>query len=308
MRILLTGASGFVGRNVLLRAPVDWEIVALYSNDQSFPGFVSALNRPNFTACQVDLRSTQEITAAFARYGTDWDCCLYLAAKVDIPWSVQNPKDDLIFNTLSLLNLLETIKVDRFVYMSSGAVYDGLQGEVDSSCPVYPTLPYAISKLTSEEYVRTFCLRRKTIARHTIVRFFGAYGPYEASHKIYGRLVRRFGIERNSSYELYGDGSNLIDAMYIDDAVDALLLIANDPHDTTLDLAGGHPISIEELVRQAAQVFGITALRIQKSGIAHESNSFWGSTRGMYERYGYKTRVDLAEGLRRFRKFMLESS
>ena len=55
-----------------------------------------------------------------------------------------------------------------------------------------------------------------------MVRFFGAYGPYEASHKIYTRLVRAFALESRNTYTIYGDGANLIDAMYVDDAIDAV--------------------------------------------------------------------------------------
>jgi len=307
MKVLITGASGFVGRNLILRAPKDWEITALYSQDISFPGFVSKSSLANVSPCQVDLNSPDQIRSAMEKRGREWDCCLHLAAKVDIPWSVDNPKLDLLANTASTLNLLEEVRVGRFVYLSSGAVYDGLCGQVDPSMPVYPTLPYAVSKLTSEEYVRAFWRRRKSIERYCIVRFFGAFGPYEAAHKIYGRLVRRFGIEKQSDYELYGDGSNLIDAMYIDDAVGALLLIANDPRDLTIDLAGGNPISLEQLVVEAASTFGIESLNLKKSGIAHESNAFWGSPEGMSLQYGFRPTVSLASGLKKFCEFLLRS-
>ena len=68
--------------------------------------------------------------------------------------------------------------------MSSGAVYDGLRGAVSPATPVSPRLPYAISKLASEQYLRFFAEHRGTVDSYVNVRFFGAYGPYEAARKI----------------------------------------------------------------------------------------------------------------------------
>ena len=53
MNLLVTGASGFVGRNFLLRAPAEWRIVALYNKDERFPGFVAELKRTNIFAVPV---------------------------------------------------------------------------------------------------------------------------------------------------------------------------------------------------------------------------------------------------------------
>ncbi len=305
MRVLLTGASGFLGRNFLLRAPEGWNILALYRNDASFPAFVQDLERRNIVAAQCDLESPGEIAAILDRHGRDWDAALYLAAKVDIPWSVEQPREDLLQNVSPLLNLLERVHVDNFVYFSSGAVYDGLSGEVRPDMPVAPTLPYAISKLACERYVDFYTRRRRSIGRHLIVRFFGAYGPYEAPHKIYTRLIRAFAIEGKDSYTLYGDGQNRIDAMYVDDAVDAILRMINGQcWNTTVNLAGGHPVTVETLARQIAHLIAPAGVRIEKQGAAHENNHFWGSTSEMQELFGFKARIGLAAGIARFSEFL----
>jgi nucleoside-diphosphate-sugar epimerase len=175
MDLLLTGASGFLGRNVILGAPDEWRILAVYSSDSQFPEFIRRIGRSNVTPVCCDLGNPDQVEAVFDEYGGNWDSCLYLAAKVDIPWSVREPRADLRANVLPLLNVLDVVRTRRFVYFSSGAVYDGMTGEVHPGCPPSPTLPYAISKLTAERYVECYANRKKSIDDYLLVRFFGAY-------------------------------------------------------------------------------------------------------------------------------------
>lgn len=302
MDLLVTGASGFLGRNFILQAPSSYRILAIYCQDPEFAEFVRRAHRPNVVAARCDLTNEQEVAELFRKYGTDWNSCLYLAAKVDIPWSVRDPAQDLLVNTGALLNVLRCIRVGAFIYFSSGAVYDGLSGEVPPDSPLNPTLPYAISKLACERYVEFYRQRAMTIEKSLTVRFFGAYGPYEAQHKIYTRLIQAFGVERQRNYTIYGDGRNLIDAMYVDDAVAAMIRMIDGNHwNQAVNLAGGRPLPIEELVREVSQVLGMSGVRIDKQGLANESNRFWGSTREMRSFYGFEPKVSLAEGIVRFR-------
>lgn len=308
MHLLVTGASGFLGRNVLLRAPADWRIVALYNTDAQFPEFVSGLNRSNVVAVHCDLASPADVAALKREHGAEWESCLYLAGKVDIPWSVREPRSDLLANTIPLLNVLDAVRVEKFVYFSSGAVYDGSTGEVGPDTPVAPTLPYAISKLACERYVQFYHQRRKSVGKYLLVRFFGAYGPYEAPHKLYTRLIRTFAIEGQHRYTIYGDGTNLIDAMCVDDAVDAVRrMLTGDHWNDTVNLAAGHPVTVEELVQAVGAALGLDAVEIEKHGTANERNEFWGSVREMQECFGFRPMVSLPEGVRRFRDFLLTS-
>lgn len=304
MNILLTGASGFLGRNFILASPTQWNILAIYAHDNSFPEFVSRAGRPNVKPVRCDLSESQQIRTALKEHGKNWDCCLYLASKVDIPWSVKEPRLDLTLNVGSLLNLLSEVRADHFIYMSSGAVYDGLNGEVHPGIALNPTLPYAISKLASEHYVRFHHTRAGNIGGFTIARFFGAYGPYEAPHKIYTRLIRTFALEGKNSYAIYGDGSNLIDAMYVDDATHALQAMVNGAcRNQTIDLAAGTPMPVGTLVRQIAGILGVKELQLKTEGIAHESIRFWASPTVMQDN-GFTVAIPLHEGITRLREFL----
>jgi UDP-glucuronate 4-epimerase len=229
---------------------------------------------------------------------------VYLAANGDPARSDREPAEDLRANAVSLVNVLDACRFGHLVFFSSGAVYDGLKGTVNPSRDVCPTLPYAISKFASERYA----MHAKKQARAgvvTIARFFGAYGPYEAERKIYGRLVRQFAIASAPRYVLRGDGRNMIDAMYVDDTVRAILAILAKPGDTaTVDLHSGAPMPLKDLVERAARRFGLEA-RIEYEGEVPEYNEFRSDDHAMRSRFGFAPAIDLDEGLGRFHDWML---
>ncbi len=309
MKLLVTGASGFLGRNFLLHAPPGSRVTALYRNDSAFPDFVASLNRPEIEAIRCDLSDPGQVAMLVRDHGAEWDGCLFLSAKVDIPWSVREPVNDLLLNTVPLLNLLEAARFDRLMYFSSGAVYDGRRGEIGPETPVAPTLPYAISKLACERYVEFFHKRRKSINNYLIVRFFGAYGPYEAPHKIYTRLVHAFVMEGRRAYKIYGDGSNLIDAMYVDDAVEAIVRMLSGPHwNRIVDLASGTPTTIRDLVFEAGKALGIPDVHLETEGVAHEKNEFRASLRELESLTGFRPKIPLSEGMPKLRDFLMSAA
>lgn len=305
MRVLLTGASGFLGRNFILRAPEDWRIVGVYNASPSFVEFAATHGNGRVTTVKCDLADAEQVADLSAQHGSSWDCCVYLAANVDLPGSVHDPIRDWRFHVGALLNLLSSASFKRFVFLSSGAVYDGLRGHVDPSRALSPTLPYAISKLASEHYIKTFRHRRSTLDSYSIVRFFGAYGPYETSSKIYTKLTRAFAFERQTDFTIYGSGENLIDAMYVDDAIAALqLVVTREHHDVTVDLCSGAPLSIEGLVTRAANAFGVGAVRILRRGESSENIHFRAEPSIFQSMYGWAPSVPLEVGLAKLAKHL----
>jgi nucleoside-diphosphate-sugar epimerase len=292
--VLVTGASGFLGRNLLLALPRDWEVLAIW-HSTPIEEFCTRHRLTHVKPVRADL-------AAGDLDGVgDLDACVALAANGDPARSLAEPRMDLGANALSLLTVLERVRTGRLVFLSSGAVYDGLRGAVGPATPVAPTLPYAVSKLAAERYLAHF-VREGRVGAGVALRFFGAYGPFEPERKIYTRLVRRFAIERKASFRITGDGRNLIDAMYVDDAVRGILAVLEDPPVSpgfaVADFAAGSPITIRSLVEQAAAAFGLVA-EIEAAGAVPEYIEFHSADDTVARRYGVSPRVELADGLRR---------
>jgi UDP-glucose 4-epimerase len=304
VKVLLTGASGFIGHNVLLRAPREWHIVALYNHTPGLEDFVRHQRLDHVRAVRCDLTDAAAVSA-LARSDGSFDACLYLAANGDPARSAERPAWDLQLNTLALVTCLEHIRFGHFVYVSSGAVYDGLSGTVTPATPVAPLLPYAISKLASEHYLRAFAGRRKTVGSFVNVRFFGAYGPYEPDRKITTRWIRGL-MSGQREFQVRGNGENLIDFMYVDDAVEGFLKVtASAGYNGTVDFASGTPVTVNAVVQTMARVLGAD-VTIRHEGHTEEYIQFRSADTAMRDRFGIVPQVTFDDGVRRLHDFLLK--
>ncbi|HMZ58310.1 MAG TPA: NAD(P)-dependent oxidoreductase, partial [Leptospiraceae bacterium] len=257
MKIIVTGASGFLGKNYLLSTNPNDEVFAVYNNSADFLSFLHDKELSWVRPLKVNLEEPESISKSMTK-GEKFDKCIYFAANGDPAVSVTKVGFDLRSNAVALVNLLEHIQAGRVVFFSSGAVYDGVGGGVsyESHKSVSPHLPYAVSKLASELYIHFF-QTKGYIDSYANVRFFGAFGPYEPERKIYTKLINSFAFQKSIQFSIRGNGKNFIDAMYIDDAVRAVKILENSNESLGLDLYSGQKKSISELVTVVANFFGI---------------------------------------------------
>jgi len=107
MKVVITGASGFIGHNVLLRAPRDWDIVAVYRSTPGLDSFVKQHGLTNVRPMKCDLMSAADVSALSRQIGGKPDAMLYLAANGDPAASAKRPRWDLESNTVAFVNTLE---------------------------------------------------------------------------------------------------------------------------------------------------------------------------------------------------------
>jgi UDP-glucuronate 4-epimerase len=303
-RLIVPGASGFIGRNLILAAPTDCEVVALYHTSHDFPTWVKQNNLPNVTVACCDLTDEEAVRELARRVGKRFDACVFLAANGDPAYSVEHPFLDLQATVVTLLHFLSHFEIDRFIYFSSGAVYDGLPGPVSPAVTVSPRLPYAITNWACEQYIQSFTHQGR-VGQYVNLRFFGAYGPYEPQRKLYTRLVYRFAFERVAQFTVRGDGRNYIDAMYVEDTIRGILaVLENDQGNLTVDFCCGAPLTINELVEIAARTFGLADLKIEHAGQVPEYINFSASREAMAQWFGFRPQIPLEDGLQRFAEFL----
>ena len=303
MRVVVTGASGFIGHNVLLRAPRDWTVYAVYHSTPGLDAFVAQHGLTHVRPVRCDLLNESDVKALARTIGGKPDAMLYLAANGDPAASAERPRWDLESNTLALVTCLEHCPADHVVYLSSGAVYDGLRGAVSPTTAVSPRLPYAISKLASEQYLKFFAEHRGSVSSYVNVRFFGAYGPYEPARKITTRWLQALAAGQRE-FVIRGDGQNLIDFMYVDDAVDGFLaLVKARGRKMTVDFASGSPVSVNDVVRTMAATLGVD-VAVRHEGEVAEYIRFHSVDAAMRERFGVTPAISFADGLKRLTAFL----
>jgi nucleoside-diphosphate-sugar epimerase len=303
VKVVVTGASGFIGHNVLLRAPREWTIYAVYHSTPGLESFIADHGLENVRPIRCNLLNEGDVRTMAKAIGAPPDAMLYLAANGDPAASSERPRWDLESNTLGFVTCLEHCPADHVVYVSSGAVYDGLSGAVSPMSPVSPRLPYAISKLASEQYLRFFAERRQTVKSYVNVRFFGAYGPYEAPRKITTRWLQALAAGQRE-FVVRGDGRNLIDFMYVDDAVDGFLaLVKGRGERLTVDFASGSPVSVNEVVDTMASALGVQ-VSVRHEGVVPEYIQFHSVDTTMRERFGFAPSITFADGLKRLSAFL----
>ena len=295
MRVAITGAGGFIGKNLLLGLSPDHQIIA-FARGGGVPEFVENHSLSGVEVALGDFTDPDAMAALADERGRELEVVIYLAGNGDPAYSVSHPAVDLTDTVLGLVNFLSNFQVGRFIYFSSGAVYDGLSGPVSPDSRLDPRLPYAIGKLACEQYIKFF-RKLGRIDNYVILRFFGAYGPFEPPRKIYTRLVRTFAIDKRDEYTIRGDGKNLIDAMFVDDTVRGVRsVMESTENNLVLDFCLGKPYTIKKLVEEAARIFNIKA-RINLEGEVPEYINFRPSPAAMEEIFGFVPTIPLSEGL-----------
>lgn len=305
MKLLVVGGSGFLGRNVLRQAPRDWDVHATYREAHDFPKWLEAEGLDHVQPVQVDLRDAKATETAVASVDRP-DACLYLAADTRVRLMVEDPALDVRNNIAPVANFTRHYRGGGLVFVSSGAVYMGRKGPVSPDTPLSPTIPYAISKLASERYVR-HAHQQGWCDASVVLRFFGAYGPLEAPRKITTKLIQT-ALAGKEEFTIFGDGKNLIDVMYVDDAVHGLLVaVQNAEGDATLDFCHGSALTLNEFARKVGEAFGHT-FRLHHEGASPEYIEFHASPDGMEEAYGVRPTVSLEDGCKRLARWLETSA
>jgi len=158
------------------------------------------------------------------------DVVVHLAANTGVGPSVDDPRTDCATNVFGTFNMLEAARhknVGKFVFASSGAPIGDLEAPpIHEELPAHPVSPYGASKLAGEgycsAYYRTFKI--DTVA----LRFGNVYGP-GSKHKasVVAKFIKK--ALNGEACEIYGDGTQTRDFIYIDDIVDALILASEKP-------------------------------------------------------------------------------
>ncbi|MBU1203226.1 NAD-dependent epimerase/dehydratase family protein [Patescibacteria group bacterium] len=221
MKILVTGGAGFIGSH-LVDSLVKDEHQVLVVDDLS-TGKKEYIN-PHARFVQFDVRDEKlgNIVADFMP-----DIIYHLAAQKNVRTSLENPMLDASINILGSLNILDQAikhKVKHFVFVSTCGIYgDTDQLPTTETGPEQALSPYILNKLTFEKYLAI--LGQEKI-KWSAVRLSNIYGPRQDPYGEAGVIaIFLDNAIKGKDLNIFGDGEQTRDFMYVADAVDALLKV-----------------------------------------------------------------------------------
>ncbi len=191
------------------------------------------------------------------------DTIVHLAANTGVGPSVENPRADCMANVIGTFNYLEAArenKIARFIFASSGAPVGEVEPPIHEELAPHPVSPYGASKLAGEGYCSAY---NKTFGIDTVMlRFGNVYGP-GSLHK--SSVVAKF-IQRalnGETLEVYGDGLQTRDFIYIDDLIDALKLAATTENigGEAFQIASSQETTVGEITEKLVKIMQEYGLR-----------------------------------------------
>jgi UDP-glucose 4-epimerase len=297
MNFLITGSAGFLGAALSNR--LAWEGHQVRGLDDLSTGDANTLS-PDVLFTRGDVNDRPKLWTLLQ----DVDCVYHLAARVSVPESVMYPREYNAVNvggTVSLMEAMRDVGVRRVVFISSGAVYGDQQAQPLKECATPdPRTPYAVSKLSSEYYIRTIgdLWGIDTVS----LRVFNAYGPGQrlpaSNPPVIPNFLRQ--ATHNGTIVIHGKGVQTRDYVYVDDVVDAMVAASTAPalDNLVINIGSGVQTSIHELVRLVLEITGSTAELMDNPRNNPGVSRMCADLTLAREKLGYQPRIKLADGLR----------
>lgn len=275
MNYLITGCAGFIGSNLIdkLLENKDIKLIGIDNLNNFYDKIIkeknieNALKNKNFIFIKNDLLDIESLDNIFNNY--DINSVIHLAGYGGVRPSIDNPKLYIDNNIIATLNILECIKkyeVKKIIFASSSSVYGNSKESIftETLKVSEPISPYAMTKIACEELLFTY---HKLYNIDVIaLRFFTVYGrrqrPDLAIHK-FTKL-----IFEEKPIPVFGDGSTRRDYTYIDDILFGIISAINyedKNYYEIINLGGGEPVSLEEMIKVLENTIGKKAIIERKS-------------------------------------------
>lgn len=227
MRVLVTGAAGFIGSNLFKRCVNEgWEVRGVDDLSNGHLEFLEEGWRPS--VIQADFASDVVLNTIRNK---EFDVVFHLAAVPRVSYSVEHPLETNETNVTQTLKLMEACRgnVRRIVFASSSSVYGGADA---ANLPTHenyrkdPKSPYALQKSIIEDYLRLY--DELYGLDSACMRFFNVFGPNQLGDSPYATAVSAWlsAIKKGETMRSDGDGMQSRDMCYVDNVADACVKAA----------------------------------------------------------------------------------
>ena len=308
MKILVTGAAGFIGSHASVSLIADeHDVVGIDNFDPFYERRTKELNlqglleADNFQFVEADIRDGDRMAELFAAHAP-LNAVLHLAARAGVRPSIQDPVGYEQVNIAGTVNLLQAAtaqdNMPKFVFASSSSVY-GNNPKVpfsESDSVDNPISPYAATKKACELICHTYHHLYQLPV--TCLRFFTVFGPRQRPDLAINKFAR--GILSGRPIEMFGDGTTSRDYTYIDDIVAGVrAAIAKCSGYEIINLGSKHPITLTDMIATVANACGREPIVQNKLMQPGDVNRTFADVRKAARLRDYEPTTPFAQGVAR---------
>jgi len=248
-KVVVTGGAGFIGSHLAeeLARRGYYVIIVDDLSTGRLENIESVLKKDNVEFVQESIINLPLLQKLFR--GVDY--VFHEAALARVPRSIEDPLTTNEVNVKGTLNVLLAArdnKVKKVIYASSSSVYgDDTALPQREGMALNPLSPYALTKLAGEYYCRIF---HQIYGLPTAsLRYFNVYGMREDPHSSYATVIASFitRISQGLPPIIFGDGNQSRDFTFIEDVVEANILVAESSTEGIFNIGSGKSATINEL-------------------------------------------------------------
>ncbi len=261
-KVLITGGLGFIGSNLVHRYLALGAEVTVYDCLDTHAG--GRLYNIEYVKDDIQIRVNDILNfEKLCEEVREQELIINCAASTSHAHSMKEPWFDQDVNSKGMINLLEAIRRfnpdARFLHLGTTTQLGPLQYQpADEKHPEFPTDIYSANKCVAEKYALIYTKAHQIDA--TILRISNVFGPRASIHSPEFTFNNYFiGLAlQNKAITVYGDGSQMRNVLFVDDVVNALVLIAQEPKSKgeVYLLAGDQHYSVLDIARQTVEHIG----------------------------------------------------
>jgi len=331
MKVLVTGAAGFIGSNLTLRLLERGdEVIGIDNhNDYYDPALKEArlarqVDHTNYTHVRIDLADRAGMAALFEEHEPQG--VVNLAAQAGVRYSLENPLSYIDSNLVGFGHILEGCRhngVEHLVYASSSSVY-GANTQMPFSVHHnvdHPLSLYAATKKANELMAHTYS--HLYALPTTGLRFFTVYGPWDRPDMALQKFAQA--ITKGETIKVFNYGNHRRDFTYIDDIVEGVIRIldrpappnpgwtSDKPDSATssapwrvYNIGNNNPVNLMDYISALEEALGKEAkkefLPIQPGDVPDT----YADVTDLVEQFGYKPATPVKQGIANFAKWFKE--
>ena len=306
--VLITGGAGFVGSNLADRLISQGNHITIV--DDLSMGLVENIPDSDLVNFYEESITNKEFMEDLL-VKNQFDYIYLFAGVASVADSVGRPYETHQINQEANVFLMEVIRkhklpVKKVLFASSAAVYgDEPTLPKKETSRIKPLTPYAIDKFASERYVIDYdqLYGIPTVA----VRFFNIYGPKQNPSSPYSGVISIITdcIRDNKIFNLYGDGNQVRDFVYIDDVIDALILLTREDITThgVYNVASGLQTSVNDMIQAYENITGKT-LQIDYQAERQGDIKYSYADISKLSKLGYRPVYNIEQGLKKYWEYI----